>query len=78
MSGGKSQNESRSVCWSQKDVMLIGGCCLIDERKEMFTDTTAWLQLPKEQSCKARPDTRYKEYIKLKRESGGGSKEQIK
>lgn len=36
--------------------MWIEGPCLIDDSKEISTDTTAWSELPRELSCDARQD----------------------
>lgn len=33
---------SPSMRIDNKDILLVGGFCLVREQKEMFTDTTAW------------------------------------
>lgn len=44
-------------CFANKDVLLIWVSCLPGERKETSTDTTAWSDLTKGQSCKARHES---------------------
>lgn len=38
----KSRYKSQSVRWQQKDVLLIAGSFLMEERKEMSIDIAAW------------------------------------
>lgn len=56
-------NKSPPIRWQQKEIFWIVVSCLIDESKKLSTDTTAWSELPRGQSYKARQEL--EEGIKL-------------